>query len=45
MVSANNVDQVLGWHREEYKKIGVAYAYCRSAPENNFYPHYNHNLG
>jgi ABC-type nitrate/sulfonate/bicarbonate transport system substrate-binding protein len=44
MVSANNVDQELGWCREEYKKIGVEYAYFRHAPENNFYPHYVHNL-
>ena len=44
MVSANNVDQELGWCREEYKKIGVEYAYFRSANENNFYPHYIHNL-
>ncbi len=44
MISANNVDQELGWCREEYKKIGVEYAYFRHAPENNFYPHYMHNL-
>ncbi|MEI2691505.1 MAG: hypothetical protein V9H69_18110 [Anaerolineae bacterium] len=44
MVSANNVDQELGWCREEFKKIGVEYAYFRHAPENNWYPHYVHNL-
>ena len=44
MVSANNVDQELGWCREEFKKIGVEYAYFRSSNENNFYPHYIHNL-
>ena len=44
MVSANNVDQELGWCREEFKKIGVDYAYFRAAPENNWYPHYIHNL-
>ena len=44
MVSANNVDQELGWCREEFKKIGVEYAYFRSRPENNWYPHYIHNL-
>ncbi len=44
MVSANNVDQELGWCREEFKKIGVDYAYFRHAPENNWYPHYIHNL-
>ncbi len=44
MVSANNVDQELGWCREEFKKIGVEYAYFRHSPLNNFYPHYIHNL-
>ena len=44
MVSANNVDQELGWCREEFAKIGVEYAYFRHAPENNWYPHYIHNL-
>ena len=44
MVSANNVDQELGWCREEFKKIGVEYAYFRSRDENNWYPHYIHNL-
>jgi ABC-type nitrate/sulfonate/bicarbonate transport system substrate-binding protein len=44
MISANNVDQELGWCREEFKKIGVEYAYFRHAPENNWYPHYVHNL-
>ena len=29
MVSANNVDQEPGWCREEFKKIGVEYAYFR----------------
>jgi len=44
MVSANNVDQELGWCKEEFKKIGVEYAYFRSNNMNNFYPHYIHNL-
>ena len=44
MVSANNVDQELGWCREEYKKIGVEYDYFRHAEGNNWYPHYIHNL-
>jgi ABC-type nitrate/sulfonate/bicarbonate transport system substrate-binding protein len=44
MVSANNVDQELGWCREEFKKIGVDYSYFRSRRENNWYPHYIHNL-
>ena len=30
LVSASNVDQELGWTKEEYKKIGVKYAFLRS---------------
>ncbi len=44
MVSANNVDQELGWCRADFKKIGVDYSYFRSRRENDFYPHYIHNL-
>ena len=44
LVSASNVDQELGWTKEEYKKIGVRFAYFRSRRENNWYPHYVHNL-
>ena len=44
LVSAANVDQELGWTREEFKKIGVKYAYLRSNPENDWYPHYIHNM-
>jgi ABC-type nitrate/sulfonate/bicarbonate transport system substrate-binding protein len=44
MVSANNIDQELGWCREEYKKLGVEYAFFRHSPENTWYPHYIHNL-
>jgi len=44
LVSASNVDQELGWTREEYKKIGIKYAFLRSRRENNWYPHYIHNL-
>jgi ABC-type nitrate/sulfonate/bicarbonate transport system substrate-binding protein len=44
LVSASNVDQELGWTREEYKKIGVKYAFLRSTQENDWYPHYIHNL-
>ena len=44
LVSASNVDQELGWTKEEFKKIGVHYAYFRSRRENNWYPHYVHNL-
>ena len=31
LVSASNVDQELGWTREEYKKIGVKYAFSALA--------------
>lgn len=44
LVSASNVDQELGWVHEELKKIGVEYAYLRSRRENNWYPHYIHNM-
>jgi ABC-type nitrate/sulfonate/bicarbonate transport system substrate-binding protein len=44
MVSASNVDQELGWAREDFKKIGVKYGFLRSKRENNWYPHYVHNL-
>ncbi len=44
LVSASNIDQELGWTKEEFKKIGVEYAYLRSRRENNWYPHYVHNM-
>lgn len=44
LISASNVDQELGWTKEEFKKIGVKYGYFRSTPENDWYPHYIHNL-
>ena len=44
LISASNVDQELGWTREEYKKIGVNYDYFRNVRENDWYPHYIHNL-
>jgi len=44
LISASNVDQELGWTKEEYKKIGIKYAYFRSTPDNDWYPHYVHNL-
>jgi ABC-type nitrate/sulfonate/bicarbonate transport system substrate-binding protein len=43
-VSASNVDQELSWTKEEYKKIGVKYAFLRSTRENDWYQHYIHNL-
>ena len=44
LVSTSNLDQELGWTREEFKKIGVKYAFLRSVRENDYYPHYIHNL-
>ena len=44
LVSASNVDQELGWTKEQYKKIGIQYLYLRSRAENDWYPHYIHNL-
>jgi len=44
MVSANNIDQELGWAQREFKKIGIDYSYFRSRRENDWYPHYIHNL-
>ena len=43
LVSASNVDQELGWVKEEYARIGVDFAYFRSRRETNWYPHYIHN--
>ncbi len=44
LVSASNIDQELGWTKEEFKKIRVQYAFLRSRAENNWYPHYIHNM-
>jgi ABC-type nitrate/sulfonate/bicarbonate transport system substrate-binding protein len=44
MVSANNVDQELGWCKTDFKAIGIDYSYFRSRRETDFYPHYIHNL-
>ena len=44
MVAANNIDQELGWCKDDFKKIGVDYSYFRSRRENDYYPHYIHNL-
>ena len=43
LISASNVDQELGWVNEEYLKLGVKFAYFRSVPETDWYPHYIHN--
>ena len=44
LVSASNVDEGVGLTKKEFKKIGVNYRYLRSTPENDWYPHYIHNL-
>jgi len=44
MVSANNVDQELGWCKTDFKHKGIKYDYFRASPDNDFYPHYIHNL-
>ena len=41
---ASNIDQEIGWVKEEFKKIDIAYKYLRSTRENDWYPHYVHNL-
>jgi ABC-type nitrate/sulfonate/bicarbonate transport system substrate-binding protein len=43
LISASNVDQELGWTREELKKLGVKFAFMRSVRETDWYPHYIHN--
>ena len=44
LVSASNVDEGVGLTKKEFKKIGVNYRYLRSTPENDWYPHYIHNM-
>ena len=44
LISPSNVDQEIGWVKEEFKKIGIAYKFLRSTRENDWYPHYVHNL-
>jgi ABC-type nitrate/sulfonate/bicarbonate transport system substrate-binding protein len=44
LISAANVDQELSWTKEEFKKIGIQYLYLRARAENDWYPHYIHNL-
>jgi len=40
LVSASNVDQEIGWVKEEFKKIGVAYKYFAPRARTTWYPHY-----
>jgi ABC-type nitrate/sulfonate/bicarbonate transport system substrate-binding protein len=44
LVSASNVDQELGWTKEIYKKMDIHYLYLRARKENDWYPHYIHNM-
>ena len=44
LISASNVDQELGWTKELYKKLGIQYLYLRARKENDWYPHYIHNM-
>jgi len=44
MVSANNIDQELGWCKTDFKAMGIDYSYFRSRRETDWYPHYIHNL-
>ncbi len=44
LISASNVDQELGWTKEVYKKMDVQYLYLRAREENDWYPHYIHNM-
>ena len=44
LISASNVDQELGWTKEVYKKMDVQYYYLRARKENDWYPHYIHNM-
>jgi ABC-type nitrate/sulfonate/bicarbonate transport system substrate-binding protein len=43
MVSANNIDQELGWCKTDFKAKGIDYSYFRSRRETDWYPHYIHN--
>ena len=44
LVSASNIDQELGWVREELKKIASVCPTFPPRPDNDWYPHYIHNL-
>lgn len=44
LISASNVDQELGWTKEIYKKMDVQYFYLRASEQNDWYPHYIHNM-
>jgi ABC-type nitrate/sulfonate/bicarbonate transport system substrate-binding protein len=41
---AGNVDAELGWTSEEFKKLGARIDYFRSTRDNDWWPHYRHNL-
>jgi ABC-type nitrate/sulfonate/bicarbonate transport system substrate-binding protein len=42
--NAGNVDAELGWIEDEFKKLGAKFSYFRSVRENDWWPHYRHNL-
>lgn len=44
VIHAGNVDDGLGWIRDELKKKGAKLGYFRSVAEHDYYPHYLHNL-
>ena len=44
LVSPSNIDQEIGWVKEEFEKMDIAYKFLRSTTENDWYPHYVHNL-
>jgi ABC-type nitrate/sulfonate/bicarbonate transport system substrate-binding protein len=44
VICAGTVDDHLGWTEDELRRHGARLDYFRSAPENDFYPHYTHNL-
>ena len=44
LVSASNVDQELGWAKEQSREIGISVSNAVVPHENDRYPHYVHNL-
>ncbi len=44
VIHAGNVDDGLGWIKDELKRKGAKFRYFRSVPEHDYYPHFIHNL-
>jgi ABC-type nitrate/sulfonate/bicarbonate transport system substrate-binding protein len=44
VICAGTVDDQLGWTADELMRHGARLDYFRSVPENDFYPHFIHNL-